>query len=137
MIVRRNFDVGDEDEAFLNQYECPWEAVIDGSPWILIHGFSVPKGYNHDKVTAAIRIESGYPQGQLDMVYFFPALKRSDGQPIGCSEAQQALDGKIFQRWSRHRTPENPWKPGFDNLGTHIFLIEEWLVREFEKCPAK
>jgi hypothetical protein len=48
----------------------------------------------------------------------------------------QSLDGKSFQRWSRHRTAENPWRIGRDNLGTHIILVEDWLAREFEKCPA-
>ncbi|RVC28807.1 hypothetical protein EN893_20115 [Mesorhizobium sp. M7A.F.Ca.CA.004.04.2.1] len=137
MSLRRNFELEEEDEAFLQQYERPWETIIDGSPWVLIHDFPVPKGYDHDKVIAAIRIESGYPHAQLDMVYFYPGLQRIDGQPIGRTEARQALDGKTFQRWSRHRTGANPWKPGFDNLGTHIFLVEEWLEREFEKCPAK
>jgi hypothetical protein len=137
MSLRRNFELGAEDEAFLNQYERPWETIIDGSPWVLINDFPTPKGYNHDKVIVAIRIETGYPHAELNMVYFYPALIRLDAQPIGCTEAQQALDGKSFQRWSRHRTAENPWKAGIDNLGTHVFLIEDWLEREFEKCPAK
>ncbi len=137
MEMRRSFDLGAEDEEFLTTYERPWETIIDGSHWVLIHNFTVPKGYNHETVTAAIRIEAGYPNAQLDMVYFYPPLKRLDGQPIGCSDAQQPLDGKIYQRWSRHRTAANPWKIGFDNLGTHIFLIEEWLEREFDKCPAR
>jgi hypothetical protein len=70
------------------------------------------------------------------MVYFFPALARRDGRPIGATQAMQPLDGKSFQRWSRHRTQQNPWKPGRDNLGAHIILVEDWLAREFEKCLA-
>jgi hypothetical protein len=70
------------------------------------------------------------------MVYFFPALARKDGRVIAAAEAMQPLDGKSFQRWSRHRTAQNPWKIGRDNLGTHIILVEDWLTREFEKCPA-
>ena len=45
-------------------------------------------------VTAAIRIETGYPNTELNMVYFFPALARADGKPIGATEAPQPLDGK-------------------------------------------
>jgi hypothetical protein len=67
------------------------------------------------------------------MVYFYPALARTDGIRIGATETVQLIDGKGFQRWSRHRTPQNPWRVGHDNLGTHIILIEDWLEREFKK----
>ena len=106
---------------------------MDGSQWVLIHDFPTPDGYNHSCVSVAIRIETSYPQTELNMVYLFPALARKDGKKIGATEAVQNLDGKSYQRWSRHRTAQNPWKAGRDSLGTHIFLIEDWLEREFEK----
>ncbi|HER26688.1 MAG TPA: hypothetical protein ENI69_06225 [Rhodospirillales bacterium] len=133
MALRRQFDLLPQDQDFLNEYGLPWEAIVDGSQWILIHDFPAPEGYNHEKVTAAIRMETGYPNTELNMVYFFPALARKDGKKIGATEATQKIDGKTYQRWSRHRTGENPWKAGFDNLGTHVILIEDWLEREFEK----
>lgn len=138
MAMRREFDLPDEDRAFLDAYGCPWETVVDGSPWVLLHGFPTQDaGYNHDAVTAAIRIETGYPKAALDMVYFHPALARKDGRAIGATQATQQLDGKVFQRWSRHYTPANPWVVGEHNLGTHILTVEGWLMREFEKCPAQ
>jgi hypothetical protein len=100
---------------------------------VLIHEFPAPRGYNHATVTAASRIETGYPNTELNMVYFLPAIARVDGKTIGATEAQQQLDGKIYQRWSRHRTGANPWKIGRDHIGTHVVLIEDWLDREFEK----
>lgn len=133
MALRRQFDLSPEDAKFLDDYERPWETVVDGSPWVLIHEFPTPRGYNYERVTVAIRMETGYPDTELNMVYFYPALARLDGKPIGCADAWQSLDGKNYQRWSRHRTSANPWKIGFDNLGTHVFLIEDWLDREFEK----
>ena len=133
MILRRQFDLLPEDETFLNEYGLAWETVVDGSPWVLIHDFPTHCGYNHPRVTAAVRLETGYPQTALDMVYFFPALARKDGKAIGATQAVQQIDGKPFQRWSRHRTPSNPWKVGQDNLGSHVILIEDWLEREFGK----
>jgi hypothetical protein len=133
MDTRRQFDLLEEDETFLREYGLPWETIVDGSQWVLIHKFKTPLGYNHEYVTAAIRIETGYPNAQLDMVYFYPALARTDGKPIGAIDAKQNLDGKEYQRWSRHRTSENPWVAGRDGLGTHVILIEDWLEREFEK----
>lgn len=137
MALRREFDLLPVDREFLDEYGLPWETIVDGSQWVLIHDFPAPRGYNHEIVTAAIRIETGYPNTELNMVYFFPALARRDGKPIGATQAQQTLDGKSYQRWSRHRTAANPWKIGRDHIGTHVILIEDWLDREFEKCPSR
>jgi hypothetical protein len=137
MELRRQFELLRLDKKFLDDYGLPWETVVDGSQWVLIHKFPTPAGYDHSHVTVAVRLETGYPDVQLDMVYFHPGLARKDSQQIVATEATQALDGKPFQRWSRHRTPQNPWKPERDDLGTHIFLIEDWLEREFEKCPPR
>jgi Prokaryotic E2 family E len=131
--LRRQFTLLDDDEKFLQDYGLPWEAVVDGSQWVLIHDFPLPDGYNNASVTASIRLETGYPNTELNMVYFYPAISRKDGKPIGATQSTQQIDGKVFQRWSRHRTPQNPWKAGRDNLSTHIILIEDWLEREFKK----
>jgi hypothetical protein len=133
MTLRRQFDLLPIDREFLDEYGYPWETIVDGSQWVLIRDFPVPCGYNHATVTVAIRIETGYPNTELNMVYFFPALARADGKTIGATEAQQQLDGNTYQRWSRHRTGANPWKIGRDHIGTHVILIEDWLDREFEK----
>lgn len=135
MELRRQFDLLPDDRVFLDEYGLPWETLRDGSLWVLIHDLSTHVGYNHVRVTAAIRLETGYPQTALNMVYFFPHLLRKDGQPIRATDNTQNLDGKDFQRWSRHYTTENPWIAGVHNLGTHVIVVEDWLAREFEKCP--
>lgn len=133
MVLRREFALSEADQKFLDDYGCPWETIMDGSPWVLIHEFFTHDGYNHERVTAAIRIETGYPDAQLDMVYVYPALARKDGHAIGATQATQVVNGISFQRWSRHRTAKNPWVKGKDNLGSHVLLIEDWFTREFEK----
>ena len=133
VILRRQFDLLPNDHNFLEEYGHPWETIVDGSQWVLIHEFQTHQGYNHSRVTAAIRMETGYPAAALDMVYFYPALARIDGKVITATEYSQEIDGKSHQRWSRHRTARNPWNVGRDSLETHILLIEDWLVREFEK----
>lgn len=137
MTLCRDFDLLPQDQKFLDKYGLDWETIIDGSQWVLIHNFPTHDGYNVSAVTAAIRLETGYPNAPLDMVYFHPALTRKDGQHIGATETTQAICGTAYQRWSRHRTAQNPWKPGHDGIGTHIFLIEDWLAREFERCPQR
>jgi hypothetical protein len=107
---------------------------MGGAPWVLLHDFPIPEGYNVKFANLGIRLTPGYPQAALDMAYFAPALSRLDGKPItGLSE--QNLDGKVFQQWSRHRTQANPWIPGVDNLGTQIQLAEFWLQNEFNRIP--
>lgn len=132
MTSRRDFAPLPQDQAFLDAYGLPWDTVVDQGHWVLIHQFRTHEGYNHQHATAAIRLETGYPDAQLDMVYFHPALARKDGRAIGATGHTQVIDGIPYQRWSRHRTSANPWRPGEDSLETHVLLIEEWLAREFE-----
>ena len=129
--MRRDFELLPIDSDFLNEYGCEWETVNDGSQWVLLNQFPLPIDYAQDHVVVAIRLEAGYPDAQLDMVYFHPELTRIDGNLIRKSNCTQVIEGRSFQRWSRHRTPQNPWIPGQDSLGTHIMLIEDWLEREF------
>jgi hypothetical protein len=65
------------------------------------------------------------------MMYFYPELNRKDGQPIGRLNPQ-GLDGKNFQRWSRHRAA-GMWRSGVDNLETHVLSVQSWLIDELQK----
>src|SRR5690348_13981378 len=76
-IMRRDFDLPEEDEDFLESLGRPWETVRDGgAQWLLLHEFPFPDGYNHATGSIAIAIPSGYRTAQLDMAYFNPALAR-------------------------------------------------------------
>jgi hypothetical protein len=66
---------------------------------------------------------------QLDMVYFSPALQRLDGKPIGAL-SNQTITGSSWQRWSRHRASNHPWRPGIDDLASRMLLVDHWLERE-------
>lgn len=128
--MRRDFNLPSSDEAFLNALGRPWETVTDGGTrWVLIHHRVPPAGYSIQKVSEAYRIEVGYPETQLDMVYFSPALQLADGRSIGAL-ANQMISGGSWQRWSRHREASHPWRPGIDDLSTHMFLVDYWLERE-------
>jgi hypothetical protein len=135
-VPRRDFDLLEEDELFLENLGLPWETVkTPDAQWLFIQQYPVIPGYNVSEATMGIRMTPGYPTAQLDMVYFFPALSRKDGQPIGALTTL-VLDGQTFQQWSRHRTGANPWRPELDNLSTHVPLADAWLSVEFEKRPT-
>lgn len=130
---RRDAPTLDQDRAFLDGYAAGWESIVDGSAWVLIPDFQLPAGFTESKVTLAIRMEGGYPLAQLDMFYVFPAIRRADGKPIRQADVIQHIDGRAFQRWSRHRTEANPWIAGQDCLETHIYLVEDALAEELLK----
>lgn len=128
--MRRQFELPEVDREFLDNFGRPWETITNGGRWLLVHDFPIPHGYNVATAIAAFLIEQNYPDTQLDMVYFFPQLIRGDGKSIN-NLSTQSIDDKSFQRWSRHRTPQNPWRAGEDYIATHLALVSDWLQREF------
>lgn len=129
--MRRQFDLPEEDVEHLDALGLPWETLAEGGgPWLIIRGFPLPEGYTHDVVDVAVHMTPGYPTAQLDMAYFHPPVARRDGRPIGALSTC-TIDGQAWQRWSRHRTAHNPWRPGVDDVGAHLRLVEHWLEREF------
>ena len=131
--ARREFALPEDDLFWLADAPHRFELVAEhGVLRVVLYDFPVPSGYNHRTVDVNVRIESGYPDTQIDMVYVHPELQRLDGVAIGAT-CPEAFDGKQWQRWSRHRTPANPWRPGVDNLASHFALVKHWFVRELQK----
>jgi hypothetical protein len=127
--LRRQFVLPEDDVRFLDGRATPWEAaVLGGTQWLLIHGFTLPGGFSVPAVTVAIRIVAGYPAAALDMVYVSPPVARQDGKPIACLSIT-SLDGQQFQQWSRHYSPAHPWRADIDNIESHVRAAEEWFAR--------
>lgn len=128
--LRRAFQLPEEDVECLAGRELNWEGLIEGgTKWLIIPGYAIPEGYNHCAADLALRLPPSYPDDQIDMVYFHPALMLVSGKAIR-QLTPHALDGKQYQQWSRHRTPVNPWRPGLDNICTHLLQVDTWLRRE-------
>jgi hypothetical protein len=131
--TRRNFVLIEEDANYLESLSLPWEAVDDGQmKRIVIRGIQIPDGYNQTHADVFVIIPSGYPDVQIDMAYFFPALMRKDGRAIDKTPGQD-FDGRSWQGWSRHRTANSAWRPGIDNLETHMALVQSFLNDELKK----
>lgn len=124
----------DDTEYLDNAFPGNWESISEG--YVLIHHFPVRSGFTTSEVTVAIQIPSNYPTVPLDMAYFYPAILRSDGQTIPATNATQGIDGKTFQRWSRHYVG-GTWIPGESNLATHILAIGDWLERALSGGVSK
>lgn len=131
--LTREFRLPEADEEYLNGLGLDWETLLcGGNRWLILHGFAVPPGYNHSSVKVALLIPTTYPDDQLDMMWFYPSLSRTDGRSIGGLSTQE-IRGETFQRWSRHRTGANPWRAGIDDVSTHLTLVDDCLRREFLK----
>ena len=131
--ARREFTLPEDDLNWLDSAPHRFELVAEDSILrVVLYRFPVPSGYNHSAVDVNVRIEPGYPDSQIDMVYVYPDLQRLDGVLISAT-CPETFDGKEWQRWSRHRTPANPWRPGVDNLATHFALVKHWFLRELQK----
>lgn len=126
----RDFRLPIADEEYLNGLGHTWEAMRDGqNQWLVIQGWKVPEGYNSTLVDLALLIPTNYSDSQIDMVYFKPPLARLDGKEIK-NLSVETIAGGIWQRWSRHRTAQNPWRVGIDDVASHLGLVDEWLRRE-------
>jgi hypothetical protein len=121
------------DIDFISSFGPKVDVIADGGlNWLIIRDFEIPEGYNVKKADAAILIPPHYPTTALDMIYFNPPLARSDGKLIR-TLSNRAIEGKTYQRWSRHRTAINKWNPDIDDIESHIDLMSSCLVAEFNK----
>lgn len=133
--VRRQFALPEYDVRYLESTGLRWETLVDasGTRWLLLHDRPLPElGYNVSRAQLALRIVPGYPDAQIDMAYLHPPLARGDGKPIA-AVSNLEIDGRTFQQWSRHRTGAAPWRPGEDDVATHLVLVDDWLERELAK----
>lgn len=128
--MRRQFELPEGDLEYLGASGLKWETIVEGKQrWLLIHERPTHEAYNPAIATTALHIVPGYPDSPLDMVWFNPGLAIKTGKQIRAL-SNQDIDGRSFQRWSRHRTSENAWRPGVDDVASHLFLVDHWLARE-------
>ncbi len=132
-VARCEFQPLAQDLEYLNGTGLRWEAIKEGGLKVLVmHDWPLPPGYNVSHAHVHVRLTEGYPDAQIDMAYFSPALSRTDGRGINNLSALQ-FDGQPWQQWSRHRTSASAWRPGVDDLSTHMALVDDWLTAELRK----
>lgn len=131
--LKRAFVLRDQDETYLSQSELNLETIVDsGRRWAILRNFCLPSGYTEERVDIAVEIPPTYPGAQLDMFYCHPHLVLKSGREIPQTQAQQIIQGKSYQRWSRHRQGATSWNPAKDSIITHIAIITESIAREVE-----
>jgi len=132
-VVKNQFALPDEDILFSNSFENEVDLIQEGNTkWLILRNYKIPDGYNVEVADLAILIPPHYPTTGLDMMYFNPPLARKDGAAIGAL-SYQIIEGKRYQRWSRHRTPANKWDANIHNVESHVDLMVRCLTAEFTK----
>ena len=132
-VVKNQFALPDEDAHFLNSVENKVDLIQESNlRWLIFRNHKIPDGYNVEVADLAILIPPHYPTAGLDMMYFNPPLSRKDGAAIRAL-SYQTIEGKSYQRWSRHRTPANKWNPDLHNVESHVDLMVRCLTAEFDK----
>lgn len=128
---QRDFSLLQSDQLYLDQVGYKYDLIRQGNQsWIVIQNFPVPKGYQTEEVNLALLIPANYPDVQIDMAYFSPVLKLETNRIIPQTQTFVSISNKSYQRWSRHRTSQNSWRPGVDDISTHIFCVNNWLKKE-------
>jgi len=128
---RRDFDVLEVDEAYLDRAGYKWETVNDGGRrWLVIHHYPVPAGFSPTEARLALEIPPTYPAAQIDMFYTYPPLALVSGRAIDCTHIPATILGVPYNGWSRHRGPGSEWNPASDNVVTHLALVESALGKE-------
>ena len=128
----REFRLLKVDETHLDATGLQWETIrCNERRWLIINDYPLLPGYRPPKVKLALDIPKDYPQAQLDMFYFDPAVLRCDGVAIPNTHVTAVIEGGQFQGWSRHRNGAHPWDPFSDNIATQLALVEYSLAREF------
>ena len=120
------FLLPEEDLEYLKanfpDYKCEMENSKKG---IIIPNYPLPKGYSPVKSNLMLMIPDNYPTAKIDMFYFLPNIARQDGAEISALNDENHFNQK-WQRWSRHYD----WRPGIDNIATHISYIHNQLKSE-------
>ncbi len=128
--MRREFQLPEEDIAGLDARGLKWEAIkVGDAKWIIFRDYPIPEGYKVRFADMALSISPSYPDTQIDMANFFPALELVSGKVMQRLTPVN-IEGKQYQQWSRHRTQANPWRIGLDSVCSHILLVDTWLQRE-------
>jgi hypothetical protein len=130
----RQFHLLPTDEAYLDSTHPGWQAILQSErQWVILPKYNMPAGYSIDIVALAIEIPSTYPMQQVDMFYLFPEVALSSGAVIPATEHRELVQGNSYQRWSRHRGGSSVWRPGVDNVITHLALVESALLKEVQQ----
>jgi hypothetical protein len=131
MSARHDFDLPLEDVEFLESMGYQWETVdSDGGKIVIIHNREIPAGYNVAQAEMMFKVQA-YPEGKIDMVYFYPHLA-IEGKRFPNVRTDRQVNGITWQEWSRHDAADQPWKSDY-RIHHFDMMVQSWLQRELRR----
>jgi len=120
----------EHDARYLDSKDYNYSAEEDGKGWIhvVIHDFLLPDAYAPRSCDLLIKLPPGYPNANPDMFWTHPDIKLIRGAWPRSAEVHEVLNGKSWQRWSRHLTASK-WRPGCDCIQTFLAAIRRELAK--------
>jgi Prokaryotic E2 family E len=124
----------EDDHAMLRERGYVCEVTVDEGGWtnLVIKDYTLPAGFDHEKVDLLLRLNPAFPDVKPDMYYVEPTIRLAATQGFApASELHEPYLDRTWQRFSRHLA-DGQWRPGIDNLGTWLTMIRQ----QFEKDVA-
>lgn len=128
------------DKEFLDAEGYRYSSYSEGANTLLvIENYELPAGYDPQTVELLLILPSSYPDGQIDMWWFSPAVvfSRTRTEPLNTQVRQPFAGytpepGRQWQRFSRH--PK--WRPGVDNLTSYLRAVRSTMEHEARQVAA-
>lgn len=117
----------DVDAHFLHREEIAYRTFEEGSMLnVELLEFTLPAGLSANTASVLIRLSSNYPDAAPDMWWVIPHLTTAHGAEIAATQVIETIDGRSWQRWSRH-LDAGAWRPGVDSLESYFRLLQTEL----------
>lgn len=117
--------LSESDLHYLDVKGFKYEVSAQGNEiHLVIRQFELPGHYVPKQCDLLLRLPPGYPNTNPDMFWTTPGIHLADGRPPVAAEVIELLDGKQWQRWSRHN---NAWRPGVDDIQTKLRAVRTEL----------
>jgi len=127
--MRYEIQLPQADVIALNATKLRWETIRDGGyTWLIIHERPLPQGFDLSRTDTALSIPPMYPDAQIDSVWFSPCPRPRHGAPLH-PLSDFRFDGRTWLRLCRHRTKQNAWRPGVDDIASHLAHVDLWLLQ--------
>lgn len=121
------------DVEILNDRSLRANAKIVGNEiHLVISNYPVGTGYDHAETDLLLRLPRQWPDGTPDMFWTAPHLKvAATGAWPTASAKIMSIDGREWQRWSRHY--RDRWRPGVDGLENLLTIVNREMAKDVSR----
>jgi hypothetical protein len=106
--------------------------IVGNEIHLVILDYPVPAGYDHATTDLLLRLPRQWPDGTPDMFWTAPHLKiAASGSWPNASAHLMDIDGRRWQRWSRHY--RDRWRVGVDGLENLLVIVNREMAKDVSR----